>query len=62
MPSLTNRLKLALPNGNEYVNRAALNKIFEDIDRLVMLQGDFDTVKKEIDDNLAKKVSKSGIH
>ncbi|MGX5537621.1 hypothetical protein ACWKTJ_06820 [Bacillus wiedmannii] len=32
MPSLTNRLKLALPNGNEYVNRAVLNKIFEDID------------------------------
>lgn len=60
MPSLTNRLKLALPLGNEYVNRAALNKIFEDIDRLVMLQGDFDTAKKEIDDNLAKKVSKSG--
>lgn len=60
MPSLTNRLKLALPNGNEYVNRAALNKIFEDIDRLVMLQGDFDTAKKEIDDILAKKVSKSG--
>lgn len=60
MPSLTNRLKLSLPNGNEYVNRAALNKIFEDIDRLVMLQGDFDTAKKEIDDNLAKKISKSG--
>ncbi|MGG3502832.1 hypothetical protein ABES12_22465, partial [Bacillus anthracis] len=32
MPSLTNRLKLALPLGNEYVNRAVLNKIFEDID------------------------------
>ncbi|CAM4269325.1 hypothetical protein BAQ46_18555 [Bacillus paranthracis] len=60
MPSLTNRLKLALPLGNEYVNRAALNKIFEDIDRLVMLQCDFDTAKKEIDDNLAKKVAKSG--
>lgn len=60
MPSLTNRLKLALPNGNEYVNRAVLNKIFEDIDRLVMLQADFNTAKKEIDDNLAKKVSKSG--
>lgn len=60
MPSLTNRLKLALPNGNEYVNRAVLNKIFEDIDKLVMLQGDFDTAKKEIDDNLSKKVSKSG--
>ncbi len=60
MPNLTNRLKLALPNGNEYVNRVALNKIFEDIDRLVMLQGDFDTAKKEIDDNLAKKVAKSG--
>ncbi|MCU5376167.1 hypothetical protein OCA08_03325 [Bacillus cereus] len=60
MPSLTNRLKLALPNGNEYVNRAALNKIFEDIDRLVMLQADFNIAKKEIDDNLAKKVSKSG--
>lgn len=37
-----------------------LNKIFEDIDRLVMLQADFNTAKKEIDDNLAKKVSKSG--
>lgn len=60
MPSLTNRLKLALPLGNEYVNRAILNKIFEDIDRLVMLQADFDTAKKEIDDNLAKKLSKSG--
>lgn len=60
MPSLTNRLKLSLPLGNEYVNRAVLNKIFEDIDRLVMLQSDFDTAKKEIDDNLAKKVSKSG--
>lgn len=60
MPNLTNRLKLSLPNGNEYVNRTALNKIFEDIDRLVMLQSDFDTAKKEIDDNLAKKVAKSG--
>lgn len=60
MPNLTNRLKLSLPLGNEYVNRAVLNKIFEDIDRLVMLQSDFDTAKKEIDDNLAKKVAKSG--
>ncbi|WP_410976521.1 hypothetical protein [Bacillus pacificus] len=60
MPNLTNRLKLSLPNGNEYVNRTALNKIFEDIDRLVMLQGDFDVAKKEIDENLAKKLSKSG--
>ncbi|MCP1180543.1 MULTISPECIES: hypothetical protein [Bacillus] len=60
MPNLTNRLKLALPNGNEYVNRASLNKIFEDIDKLVTILGDFDTAKQEIDDNLAKKVAKSG--
>lgn len=60
MPNLTNRLKLALPNGNEYVNRASLIKIFEDIDKLVTILGDFNIAKQEIDDNLAKKVSKSG--
>ncbi|WP_144524726.1 pyocin knob domain-containing protein [Bacillus sp. DE0042] len=62
MPSLTNRLKLALPNGNEYVNRAALNKIFEDIDRLVMLQGDIDTVKRDVNKYTDEQVRSAKEH
>lgn len=48
MPSLTNRLKLSLPLSNEYVQREVLVKAFEEIDRLVMLQGDLDTLKRAV--------------
>lgn len=48
MPRLTTRLKLSLPLSNEYVQREVLVKAFEEIDRLVMLQGDLDELKRAV--------------
>ncbi|HDR7872380.1 TPA: hypothetical protein QCY10_000127 [Bacillus mobilis] len=47
MPKITTRLKLELPLGNEHVKREVLNKAFEDIDKVVMLQTDLDNANKE---------------
>lgn len=48
MPRLTTRLKLSLPLSNEYVQREVLVKAFEEIDKLVMLQGDLDELKRAV--------------
>lgn len=48
MPFLTTRLKLSLPLSNEYVSREVLVKAFEEIDKVVMLQGDLDTLKRTV--------------
>ncbi len=47
MPKITARLKLELPLGNEHVKREVLNKAFEDIDKVVMLQSDLDKVNQK---------------
>lgn len=47
MPKITTRLKLELPLGNEHVKREVLNKAFEDIDKVVMLQEDLNKVNQE---------------
>ncbi|WP_428879808.1 hypothetical protein [Bacillus cereus group sp. BfR-BA-01700] len=47
MPKITTRLKLELPLGNEHVKREVLNKAFEDIDKVVMLQEDLNKANQE---------------
>ncbi|TBL21820.1 hypothetical protein EYB35_00205 [Bacillus paranthracis] len=48
MPIITDRLKLSLPLGNEFVSREVLVKAFQEIDRLVMVSGDLDELKKAV--------------
>ncbi|MDM5193554.1 hypothetical protein QUF93_13440 [Bacillus hominis] len=48
MPTITDRLKLSLPLGNEFVSREVLVQAFQDIDRLVMISGNLDELKKAV--------------
>ncbi|MCU5414990.1 hypothetical protein OCE50_29435 [Bacillus wiedmannii] len=48
MPIITDRLKMSLPLGNEFVSREVLVQAFLDIDRLIMLSGNLDELKKAV--------------
>ncbi|MDM5239110.1 hypothetical protein QUF83_24030 [Bacillus cereus] len=48
MPTITERLKLSLPLGNEFVSREVLVQAFLDIDRLIMLSGNLDDLKTAV--------------
>jgi len=48
MPIITDRLKLSLPLGNEFVSREVLVQAFQEIDRLVMISGNLDELKKAV--------------
>lgn len=58
MPRITERLKLSLPLSNEYVQREVLVKAFEEIDKLVMLQGDLDSLKEIVNKYTDEAVKK----
>ena len=47
MPIITDRLKLSLPLGNEFVSREVLVQAFQEIDRLVMISGNLDELKEQ---------------